>query len=127
MRNRNTQIAIICTLLIGFVLGFFVSGRLARNRMEKVRTRMESPKAERMFLSKKLGLSQKQEESFKLFMDSMFLQQSQLRHNHHTEMRRIRKSMFDVMKKELNPKQLKKLEKMNSRRERRPNGPPPHH
>ena len=126
MKNRNIIIAIICTLIMGFVLGFFLSGRLARNRMEKVRARMESPKAERMFLSKKLDLTKEQEESIRPLMDSMLTRQSQLRDEHHAEMRKIRKSMFNEIRKELNPKQLKKLEKMNSRREKRPKRPRPH-
>ncbi len=122
MNKKNTIIALISTLLIGFIFGFFLSGRLAKSRMDKVRNRMEQPNAEQQFLSRKLNLTTEQQKVIIPLLDSMLPIQNRLRKKHKKEMIGERNSMFQELKKNLTEDQKLALDKMQKRRKK--NRPP---
>ena len=69
---------------MGFIFGFFLSGRLAKTRMDKVRGRMEKPKAEQQFLSRQLNLTAEQQEQF-LSVHNRILEENQKLEQEHLE------------------------------------------
>ena len=120
MKNTKTIIALVCTLIIGFIFGFFLSGRLAKSRMDHFRKMMNSPRSEQMFLSKKLNLSKEQKNDINPILDSMLPIQVKLRKQSKQAMDQERKVMIEQIKPHLNAEQLEKLQKMHPRRR------PPH-
>ena len=111
---------------MGFVLGFFLSGRLARGRMSKVHKRMENSHAEQEFLAQRLELTSEQISEFKPLFDSMLPLQNNLRKTHRTEMRKERNAMFSELRIHLTKDQKKLLRGLrNGPKGQRP--PPPMH
>lgn len=129
MKKRNTIIALICTLVIGLILGFFTAGRLAKNRMDKVRKRMERPRAEQEFIYEQLSITDEQKTLIKPILDSMLPIQMELRRTHRQEMIKERKAMFQAIMPHLTPAQIKEHKRLQANRpknmEHRP--PPPRH
>ena len=117
--KKKTIIALILTLLIGFVIGFFLSGRLAHNRMKHIRKVMESPKMEQEFLAKRLKLSEKQVEQITPILDSMLPKQMEIRKRHRAEMDSVRNQMFDKIQPFLNEKQVERVKKMKNKQHRK--------
>ena len=115
MKNKKTIIALTCTLTIGFIFGVFISGRLAKSRMDHFRKMMDSPRSEQMFLSKKLNLSEEQKNAINPILDSMLPIQAKLRKQAKQAMDQERKAMMEQIKSHLNAEQLEKLQKMHRR------------
>lgn len=123
--NRSKKIITLSlAIVLGFILGFFASGRLAKNRMKRVHHRMESPDAENEFLAKKLQLSNEQLKDITPILDSMLPLQIELRHLHRQQMNKERKAMFEEIKPFLNEDQLKNLRRLRKRKHG-PGMPPP--
>lgn len=111
MKTR-TILIIALTLIIGFIIGFFTSGRIARQRMKHFRDMMDKPKQEEMHLMKRLELTTEQEKEIRPILDTMLPAQAQLRKQHKTQMDSARTVMFNQLKPLLNDAQIKKVERI---------------
>lgn len=110
--KTKTILVITSTLILGFILGFFTSGRLAHQRMKHFRDMMDKPMQEKMHLMKRLELTDEQVKQIEPILDSMIPIQQKLRAQHKLEMDASRKQMFEKMKPVLNKVQLMKIERM---------------
>ncbi|MGB0851578.1 MAG: hypothetical protein ACPGTP_10030 [Bacteroidia bacterium] len=124
MNRTKKIITVSLAIIMGFILGFFVSGRLVKNRMKHVHNRMESPDAEHQFLARKLQLSNEQLKDITPILDSMLPIQVELRHRHRQQMKNERKAMFEEIKPYLSEDQLAKMRELRNRK-RGPGIPPP--
>ncbi|PCJ63174.1 MAG: hypothetical protein COA58_16420 [Bacteroidetes bacterium] len=113
--NKKVILTIIGTLIIGLIIGFFLSGRLTQNRLMHRRAMMHQPGAEKQVLIKRLNLDDKQIEQISPILDSMIPSQIELRKAHRIEMHATRSVMFDKIRPLLNSKQTKQLDRMRSR------------
>ncbi len=124
--NRKTIITIALTIVFGFVLGFFTSGRLAHKRMGKIKHALKNPQIEREIIAKRLDLSNDQKQVIEPVLDSMIPIQMELRTKHMKEMDFERAKMFNIIKPHLTEKQLQRVERMKKhrpfKRKRRPKG-----
>jgi uncharacterized protein YneF (UPF0154 family) len=115
MNKRKTIITILSTLLIGLIIGFFLSGRLTHNRMKHRHAMMTKPGAEQKMLIKQLQLNAEQITQISPILDTMISSQIEMRKFHRNEMNKARKDMFKKMKPHLNTKQLQRLEEIQHR------------
>ena len=118
MNKTKIILFFILTLLLGGVIGFFTSGRLIRNRMEKRRSLMENRNAEKEHLTKHLGLNENQLESLDSLLNQSLGEQHMLRRKHRREMNDMRARMFDQILPELTEEQQENAQKMRRRKER---------
>jgi len=112
MNKTKVTITIVSTLLIGFILGFFLSGRLAHSRIKQRREMMTKPGVEQQFIMKQLELTEEQNSQISPILDSMINTQINLRQTHRSEMDQSRKAMFDKIKPLLNEHQRTQLKDM---------------
>lgn len=110
--KTKTILIIALTLIIGFIIGFFTSGRIARQRMKHFRDMMDKPKQETLHLMRRLDLTSDQENQIRPILDSMLPIQAQLRKEHKTQMDSARAIMFNQLKPLLNDAQIKKVERI---------------
>ncbi|MBT8327291.1 MAG: hypothetical protein KJP21_06175 [Bacteroidia bacterium] len=119
--KKKTIITLILTLLLGSVIGFFISGRLAHNRMKHIGKVMDNPKLEQQFLEKRFKLSKEQMVKIEPILDSMLPIQNQIRKNHRLEMDSARNEMFNAISPYLTDSQRNRIAKMkNNKRRKRP-------
>jgi len=105
-------LAISLLVILGFVLGFFTAGRLAHHRIEHFRDMMNKPNQEKEHIVKRLELTNDQVTLIQPVLDSMLPQMHALRKNHTIQMDSLRKEMFDKIRPNLTPVQLKKVDRM---------------
>ncbi|MEJ6787478.1 MAG: hypothetical protein QNL19_08660, partial [Bacteroidota bacterium] len=94
MNKRNLILTVLSTLLLGFVLGFFSSGRMTHARMARHFKFIKSPIAERNHLVKRLDLTAKQIKQTSPILDVMLPKQTELFKIHRGQMDALRDSMF---------------------------------
>ncbi len=122
MNKRNLILTVLGTLLLGFVLGFFISGRMTYASMAHKHKVMNSPIAEKERLANRLDFTATQTQLIYPILDTLLPQQIQLFKIHRGQMDALRDSMFTAIAPLLDASQLKEVNKMKKRR--RPNGPP---
>lgn len=111
-------IIIILTFVIGGGVGFFVAGRVAKHKINHIRTLSRDHKAERGHLLDKLELEGDQREQIGEILDQHILDRRDLMHMHHQQMDSIRRSMFEEIKPLLNEEQSQILDQMDRRMQR---------
>tara|TARA_B110000977_G_C10826073_1_gene396185 strand:+ start:185 stop:553 length:369 start_codon:yes stop_codon:yes gene_type:complete len=116
MNKRNLILTVLSTLLLGFVLGFFTSGRMTHARMARQHKFMTSPIAEKNHLVKRLDLTDKQIKKISPILDVMLPKQTELFKIHKSQMDALRDSMFTSITPFLNAKQIDEVNKMKRRR-----------
>jgi hypothetical protein len=123
MSTSKITLIVLSMLLSGFAVGFFTAGRMASIRIHEHKDMMHNIALEKEFISKKIGLTTAQKKAIFPTLDSMLVLQKNIREEHHTAMKSVRKKMFDSMRPSLTSTQLKKLTHFTNKR--RPPGPPP--
>jgi uncharacterized protein YneF (UPF0154 family) len=121
--SKKSILTLTLTLLLGFVVGFFISGRMAKKRIRHMYEMTNNPQAEGHHLSKRLKLTEDQLESIQPILDSMLPVHRTLRHAHRKEMDSARNIMFQSILPYLTEDQIEKVEKMKKHRHKGP----PHH
>jgi len=94
MGRNKIILTIIITLLAGFIIGFFTSGRLVKHRIDRKRRMMNQPGAEKEMLLRKLQLGEEQSAQISPILDSAITAQISLRKEGRKEHERSRKEMF---------------------------------
>ena len=112
MNKRNLILTVLSTLLLGFVLGFFSSGRMTHARMARQHKFMRSPIAEKNHLVKRLDLTAKQIKQTSPILVVMLPKQTELFKIHRGQMDALRDSMFTSITPFLNATQKDKVNKM---------------
>ena len=126
MNRRKIVLTLIATLLIGFMLGFFTSGRLVNKRIHHKRLMMTQPDAEKEMLITSLKLSDEQVVQISPTLDSALAVQIKMREQDHQDMRKSRRAMMDEVKALLTVEQLKLFRDLELRRQKNgPRGPGP--
>ena len=122
MNKRNLILTVLSTLLLGFVLGFFSSGRMTHARMARQHKFMRSPIAEKNHLVKRLDLTAKQIKQISPILDVMLPKQTELFKIHRGQMDALRDSMFTSITPFLDAIQQEEVTKM--KRSTGPGRPP---
>jgi Spy/CpxP family protein refolding chaperone len=122
MNKRNLILTVLGTLLLGFVFGFFTSGRITHARMARQHKFMKSPIAEKKHLAKILNLTDKQVQQISPILDTMLPKRIELFKTHRGQMDALRDSMFTSIAPFLEPTQLNEVAKR--KRHRGPGRPP---
>ena len=117
--KKKTIITLILTLLAGFIIGFFISGRLAHKRMKHIGNVMDNPKMEQKFLEKRFKLSSDQMNKIEPILDSMLPTQKDIRNRHRLEMDSVRNEMFMAIAPYLTDRQKKRVAKMKNNQHRK--------
>ena len=112
MNKRNLILTVLSTLLLGFVLGFFSSGRMTHARMARHFKFIKSPIAEKNHLVKRLDLTAKQIKQTSPILDVMLPKQTELFKIHRGQMDALRDSMFTSITPFLKATQKDKVNKM---------------
>ncbi|MFT5055388.1 MAG: Spy/CpxP family protein refolding chaperone [Pseudoalteromonas distincta] len=115
MKKRSLIFTVLSTLLLGFVLGFFSSGRMTHARMARQHKFMKSPIAQKNHLAKKLDLTDKQMQQISPILETMLPKQIELFKTHRGQMDALRDSMFTSITPFLDATQLAELNKMKRR------------
>jgi Spy/CpxP family protein refolding chaperone len=115
MKKRSLIFTVLSTLLLGFVLGFFTSGRMTHARIARQHKFMKSPIAEKNHLANRLDLTDKQMQQVSPILDTMMPKQIELFKNHRGQMDALRDSMFTSITPFLDATQLAELNKMKRR------------
>jgi Spy/CpxP family protein refolding chaperone len=118
MKKRSLIFTVLSTLLLGFVLGFFTSGRMTHARMARQHKFMKSPIAQKNHLAKKLDLTDKQMQQISPILETMLPKQIELFKTHRGQMDALRDSMFTSITPFLDAIQQEEVTKMKRR-----NGP----
>ena len=118
MNKRNLILTVLSTLLLGFVLGFFSSGRMTHARMARHFKFIKSPIAEKNHLVKRLDLTAKQIKQTSPILDVMLPKQTELFKIHRGQMDALRDSMFTSITPFLDAIQQEEVTKIKRR-----NGP----
>lgn len=122
--KRKVFLTVGLSILMGFLLGFLVSGMLTRHRLDRMR-RMQHPEYFREQLFKTLKPNEQQAER----MDSLLIEHlSKARHSRLAARRDMRKqyeSLYQSMDALLHEGQRKKLRQMRKTFRMRENPPPP--
>ena len=118
MNKRNLILTVLSTLLLGFVLGFFTSGRMTHARTARQHKFMRSPIAEKNHLAKRLDLTDKQMQQISPILDVMLPKQTELFKIHRGQMDALRDSMFTSITPFLDAIQQEEVTKIKRR-----NGP----
>ncbi len=111
---------------MGFVLGFFISGRMAKKRIKHIHEMTHNPKAEGRHWMKRLDLTEEQESEIKPILDSMLPVHKEVRQKHRAEMDSLRNEMFQKITPHLKDNQIQKLERIKEHRASRPPHGPRH-
>jgi|TARA_B110000977_G_scaffold105761_1_gene137917 hypothetical protein len=122
MNKRNLILTVLSTLLLGFVLGFFSSGRMTHARMARHFKFIKSPIAEKNHLVKRLDLTAKQIKQISPILDVMLPKQTELFKIHRGQMDALRDSMFTSITPFLDAIQQEEVTKM--KRSTGPGRPP---
>ena len=122
MNKRNLILTVLSTLLLGFVLGFFSSGRMTQARMARHFKFIKSPIAEKNHLVKRLDLTAKQIKQISPILDVMLPKQTELFKIHRGQMDALRDSMFTSITPFLDAIQQEEVTKM--KRSTGPGRPP---
>ena len=122
MNKRNLILTVLSTLLLGFVLGFFSSGRMTHARMARHFKFIKSPIAEKNHLVKRLDLTAKQIKQTSPILDVMLPKQTELFKIHRGQMDALRDSMFTSITPFLDAIQQEEVTKM--KRSTGPGRPP---
>jgi len=122
MNKRNLIFTVLSTLFLGFILGFFTSGRMTHARMARQHTFLKSPVAKKEQLAKRLKLTNKQMQQVSPILDTMLPKQIELFKTHRGQMDALRDSMFISITPFLDSTQVDQAAKM--RRRRGSNRPP---
>lgn len=107
------------TLVLGFVIGFFVNRQLTHKRLNHLRKNINKPGQEMKMLAKRLELTEEQLKEVRPILREHLPKQLILRKEHRQEMDSLRSLMFSEIRPFLNPNQKEKLERIKHR-------PPPH-
>ena len=116
MNKRNLILTVLSTLLLGFVLGFFTSGRMTHARMSRQHKFMKSPITEKNHLAKRLHLTDKQIKQTSPILDVVLPKQTELFKIHRGQMDALRDSMFTSITPFLDATQIDEVNKMKRRR-----------
>ena len=116
MNKGNLILTVLSTLLLGFVLGFFTSGRMTQARMALHFKFIKSPIAEKNHLVKRLDLTAKKIKQTSPILDVMLPKQTELFKIHRGQMDALRDSMFTSITPFLNATQKEKVNKMRQYR-----------
>lgn len=119
MKKKNLILTVVSTLLLGLVIGFFTSGRMAHARMNRMHIEINSPNAVKQHLVKNLQLTEEQLTQISPILDTMLPAQIAMRQSHRKEMDALRDSMFAAISPVLSTAQLQEVAKMKERK-----GPP---
>ena len=122
MNKGNLILTVLSTLLLGFVLGFFTSGRMTQARMARHFKFIKSPIAEKNHLVKRLDLTAKQIKQTSPILDVMLPKQTELFKIHRGQMDALRDSMFTSITPFLDAIQQEEVTKM--KRSTGPGRPP---
>ena len=119
--TKKLIVIIISSLLIGFIVGFFTSGRVAHNRMKHIFKTMTRPEMEKEMISKRLKLSDNQLEEITPILEQHIKRQHVIRRSGRQTIDSARGAMFNEIKPFLNQEQLEKAKKMKNRKPPPPN------
>ena len=125
---KLSKIIILLSLFIaGAFVGFFVAGRLAKQRIQRMNTMAEEPRREAGHLFRMLDLDSEQREQIRPIMDKYMPQHRSMRMNFHQQMDSLRNNMFSEIEPYLNADQKEQLEQLKKRRPPGLQGPRPRH
>ena len=117
--NRKNIISLTITLILGFTIGFFVSGRLSKRRIHHYHQTIRDHRMLGEHIMQQLELNTEQQEAIEPKLDSMLSLHMKIRKQH----RRERDSLHNQMKEELmpllTPEQQERLLQMRKRHHRR--------
>ncbi|MCB9262204.1 MAG: hypothetical protein H6607_07500 [Flavobacteriales bacterium] len=120
--TKRILLIIISSLLLGAVIGFFVAGRLTKNRINQMVEHQRPPMFKNR-LAEKLNLTEMQQQTF----DSVFMEHVQRMKAIDASVRTQRDDEFDKLfgelEKGLDATQIQTLRKFKERREQRRNAP----
>jgi len=125
MRTRITIIS-ISAILLGFALGFFVSGRMTHHRMERI-VRMQQPHGMKERMMRIIQPTDDQVEKIETILDEHTETMDVLRKKNRVQLRTAHKELRDALHEVLTEEQEERLQKAHRKMFRSHRPPPPHH
>lgn len=123
MKTRITIIA-LSSILLGFVLGFFVNGRLTHQRMERI-VHQQEPDGMKVRMMKIIQPTEDQIRPIETILDEHTERVHLLRKMNREKVREAHKQMRDALHEVLTPEQEERLKQAHKRMFNRRR--PPHH
>lgn len=100
------------TLLLGFIIGFYVNRQLTHQRLNHLRKSFNKPGMEMKMLAKSLKLTPEQVEEMRPILRKHLPVQLSTRKRHKSEMDSLRTAMFNDIQPYLTNQQLEKVERI---------------
>lgn len=117
--KKNIIITLLIGLIAGGAIGFYTAGRVAKQRIDRMRKVAHEPGAEQRWLMNKLKISEEQEEAIKPILEKELPKQRKIIKEHRIELDSMREAMFKELEPLLNQEQVSTLERMKARSKRR--------
>lgn len=125
MKTRITIIT-ISAILLGFALGFFVSGRMTHGRMEHI-VKMQQPEGMKKRMMRIIQPTKDQVEKIEGILDEHTNTVDVLRKKNRAQLRSAHQELRDALHEVLTEEQELRLQKAHRKMFRSHRPPPPHH
>ena len=114
-------------MVSGLLAGFFLAGRMTKQRIRTMDRLRVDHQQEEQLLSNRLGLNEEQRSKIRPIMEGHIKDQFEMRKRHRSEIDSARTEMFNELSQYLDEEQLNQMHSMRKEQERRRNRRRVHH